>query len=376
MKTISLALAIVSLFCVSAFANSNNPSSTLKNISNKIASIRNTISTQEKRRDALQAELKQIETNTATVQNKVSRLRKRLNKQTTLVRQLENKSDAYRSQLDKQQKQLRQHIRNMYLLRQQPALKLILNQQDVSQWNRMLVYYRYLAQAQLQLIEQTQITLTKLADTEQRAQQQRDHLVQLRREQTQHQKRLSNMRLERHQLMRRINQTIDSKSKRLRQLVADRRRLQRTIERLERANQWHNIARIKFAKLKGKLPRPTRGKLIALFGTKIRQSELTWSGDLLRAPQGRVVHAVAAGKVIFADWLPGYGLLLIISHGQGYMTLYGRNHTLYKKVDDIVAVGDKIASVGKTGGYKRSALYFAIRHNAKAIDPRPWLRRT
>jgi septal ring factor EnvC (AmiA/AmiB activator) len=117
---------------------------------------------------------------------------------------------------------------------------------------------------------------------------------------------------------------------------------------------------------------PTKGHILDYFGTKIYHSELRWSGILIKAPENQKVHAIANGKIVFANWLPGYGLLLIINHGHGYMSLYGRDHSLKKKVGDMVKKGDVIATVGKSGGYRHSALYFAIRHNAEPLSPKKW----
>ena len=129
---------------------------------------------------------------------------------------------------------------------------------------------------------------------------------------------------------------------------------------------------VTFAQQKGALVWPTNGEVTHRFGTKIQQSELTWSGVVLRAPAGQTVRSVADGDVIFAKWLSGYGMLVIINHGDGYMSLYGRNQTLYVKQGSRVKAGQKIATVGQTGGFDQPGLYFAIRHNAKPLNPKLW----
>ena len=129
-----------------------------------------------------------------------------------------------------------------------------------------------------------------------------------------------------------------------------------------------------FYKKRGHLIWPTTGRIKHHFGTQIGQSELKWNGVLIEASQGQTVHAVAPGKVIFAKWLQGYGLLLIIDHGNGYMTLYGRNQSLLKKVGDWVKTNTTIATAGQTGGFSQSALYFSLRHNAKPLNPEKWCK--
>ena len=108
------------------------------------------------------------------------------------------------------------------------------------------------------------------------------------------------------------------------------------------------------------------------FGLPIQQSELKWAGELIEATDEQPVYAIAAGTVVFSKWLEGYGLLLIVNHGGGYMSLYGRNHSLYKREGEKIAGGDLIASVGQSGGYETPALYFGILYNAKPLDPNQW----
>ena len=123
------------------------------------------------------------------------------------------------------------------------------------------------------------------------------------------------------------------------------------------------------------LPWPTIGKTVTHFGARVEQSDLKWSGILVRAPEGRDVTSIFPGTVVFADWLKGFGQLVIIDHGQGYMSLYGRNRNLYKQLGESVEAGERIAQVGQSGGFSESGLYFEIRHNGRPLDPERWLRR-
>ena len=127
-----------------------------------------------------------------------------------------------------------------------------------------------------------------------------------------------------------------------------------------------------FHERRGHLPWPTRGSIVAHFGTSIENSELLWNGVLLQAPESQPVYAIAAGTIVFADWLTGFGLLLIIDHGGDYLTLYARNHALYKKVGETVQPGHRIADVGKSGGFEKSGLYFEIRKHGRPLDPEKW----
>jgi septal ring factor EnvC (AmiA/AmiB activator) len=128
-----------------------------------------------------------------------------------------------------------------------------------------------------------------------------------------------------------------------------------------------------FSALKGSLPWPVRGRLAQKFGSP--RTEGAWDGVLIDAPEGMEIKAVTQGKVVYAEWMRGYGLLIIIDHGHGYMTLYAFNQSLYKKMGDTVAAGDVIASVGQSGGRSEAGLYFGIRNKGVPIDPLEWCRR-
>jgi septal ring factor EnvC (AmiA/AmiB activator) len=129
-----------------------------------------------------------------------------------------------------------------------------------------------------------------------------------------------------------------------------------------------------FAKLRGRLNWPSRGKLITRYGSARKVGKLKWQGVNISAPEGTEVRAISHGRVAFSDWLRGFGLLTIIDHGDGYMSLYGGNQSLFKEVGDWVEAGEAIASVGNSGGRQDSALYFEIRHNGKPSNPLKWCR--
>jgi septal ring factor EnvC (AmiA/AmiB activator) len=128
-----------------------------------------------------------------------------------------------------------------------------------------------------------------------------------------------------------------------------------------------------FAELQGQLPWPVQGAIVERFGT--RRFETTWDGAVIGASEGAAIHAVAAGRVVYADWLRGYGLMLIVDHGKGYMSLYAFNQSLHKSVGEYVKTGDIVASVGRSGGRASAALYFGIRQKGRAVDPEKWCRK-
>ena len=182
------------------------------------------------------------------------------------------------------------------------------------------------------------------------------------------------MKDNRTQLINSINNTIRDQNQVLENLNINKKRLEQTLMHLSHTpvTSKENFTYINFAQQRGHLPWPTKGKVMHYFNSPIAQSELKWTGELIEAPDDQPVYAVAPGTVIFSKWLQGYGLLIIINHGHGYMSLYGRNHSLYKHEGDKVSAGDLIATVGQSGGYGKPALFFAIRYNAKPLDPSQW----
>lgn len=348
--------------------------SQLNQLNQKIASIKVLLSFERTKRSRYQSELRRTEIISGNVLLKLKETHKSLEKQQAFLKQLSKKATVYQSKLVNQRARLMQQIRAAYVLGRQSYLKLILNQSNAEQINQILMYYRYISRDQILVIQQLQMILRQLQNNQQQIQAQAQVLKQLESKQRKEHYKLKHVQRNRKILIRKINSQIHTKNQRLAQLLANKELLERTISRLEQKTSIPKAMRQDFSKLKGKLPWPTKGKILPYFGAKIYQSQIRWGGILIKAHEAQPVRAVAAGKVVFAKWLPGYGLLLIISHRHGYMTLYGRNHYLYKKPGDIVQRGSLIATVGNSGGYEQPALYFAIRHNAKPLNPVKWCK--
>ena len=344
----------------------------LNQLNHKIDNIKAFLSLERTKRSKYQSELRKTEIASGNLLVTLKKTHKNLKKQQASLQALARQTTVYQSQLINQRARLTQQIRAAYVLGRQPYLKLIINQSDAERMSRMLTYYRYISSDQTLAIHQLQATLAQLQNNQRQIQEQTQVLKQLDNKQQQERNKLERVRHNRKILIHRLNNQIHTKNHRLATLLANKRLLEQTISHLGQNTSISAAMQQNFNKLRGKLPWPTKGKILTYFGTKIFQSEIRWGGVLIKAPEDQPVRAIAAGKVVFAKWLPGYGLLLIISHGHGYMTLYGRNHYLYKKPGDIVQRGTLIATVGNSGGYEQSALYFAIRHNAKPLNPVNW----
>lgn len=342
-------------------------------LNNKIALIKASLSAQTNKRDQYLASLKDAETAAGQAALKLKNTTLSLQEQQAVLTKLNNSARTYQDQLLLQQNQLMKQIRSAYLLGREPYLKLILNQSDMDHLNRLLVYYRYLNQDRVDIIRDLQQTLTHLQTTEQEISRQTMVLKQLQLSQLESQKKLEQLKMNRQLSVSALNQTIQTNNEKLTTLLDNKHLLEQTLDRLEAKDQKRpEVPTGNFAAEKGKLLWPSSGKVLPYFGANIDGSELKWDGILIQAAEDQPVYSVANGQVVFAKWMPSYGLLLIINHGHGYMTLYGRNHYLYKKAGDNVKTGDLIATVGKSGGYGDSALYFAIRHNAIPLNPLAW----
>lgn len=361
--------ALMLTFCSNIFANQKH--ALLLHLNKKISVIKTAIANENSKRNILQNELAQTESLASQSTVKLQKNQHQLvHIQKNLMR-LKQQQQATENKLNTQKDTLGKQFRIAYMMGRQSYFQLILDQQNISEFSRMLTYYKYITKQRLQTIHTIENLLATIQANKARIQNQYDALQLLGKKTRQQRQQLASTKKYRQALIKQINQQILSKQQRLAILIKNQQQLSHTVNHLE--NLEYNAAlHGSFSSLKGRLRWPTAGKVLHTFGTIINRSELRWGGDLIKAKAGQAVHAIAAGKVIFAKWLSGYGLLLIINHGNGYMTLYGRNNTLYKKVGDLVKPGQLIATVGTSGGYQQPALYFAIRHNSKPLNPQRW----
>ena len=290
----------------------------------------------------------------------------------TLKLQREN----YLSSLDERMAQLSVQIRSAYRLGSQSRIKLVLNQDDPAHLGRMLAYYDYLNRAQVEKISGLREALTTLDSMQQSIDRELLRIENVQNEQRAVLNELNQQREERNVLLAQLSSQINSEESRLRELEQNRRDLETLLERL--SDVLADIpadlgSRVGIANQKGRLPPPAKGPVRHAFGQR-RAGGLHWQGWLIGAETGTEVKAVAYGRIAFADWLRGYGLLMIIDHGQGYLSLYGHNESLLHEVGAWVEPGEVISVVGSNPG-SGQGLYFELRKNGKAVDPAAWLKR-
>lgn len=258
-------------------------------------------------------------------------------------------------------------------------LKLLLNQQDPVRANRIMVYFEYLNRERLDKLDLTKRILQDLGRLDSKERLASQKLSQLVEQKQTEQTRLSDTRATRAALLAELKKEELSKVEKLAQLKQREAALRKLIASLQAININDDISDVgtspgkPFAQQKGSLKWPVRGRLSKKFGSW-RGGGL-WDGVLINTKEGAEVHAVTRGRIVYADWLKGYGLLVIIDHGSDYMTLYAFNQSLYKEEGDWVSQGDVIAAVGKSGGRSQAGLYFGIRKKGKPLNPVKWCRK-
>ncbi len=291
--------------------------------------------------------------------------------------ELQQQRKAEQYQLARQRQALAQQLRAAYLLGKQSSLKLLLNATEPAELQRSLRYYDYFYRSRGQQITNIKDTLLKLNTLERTIQGNQQKLDDLLDHQRSQREALQISRRERNTLLADLNRDIQNTRQRLSQLKEDEQSLQELVKRLRRALVEIPTPRgpgKSFAQLKGQLHLPAEGVIAVRFGAPRQNGLLKWQGIIIDAADGADVSAVAAGRVVFADWLRGFGLLLILDHGGGYMSLYGYNQGLRKNVGDSVKAGELIATVGNSGGRNQSGLYFEIRRQGSPVDPLIWCK--
>ena len=312
--------------------------------------------------------------------------------------QLRRDYDHTATDVAAQQSILARLIYQRYRGAQPDALKLLLNEEHPDRVARELQYLGYLARSHAELIANLRSNLERLAGYRQATEEQRVALAAVNAEQQKQRQRLESEKRARRTVLTRVSKQIDQQRREIATLKRNENRLSKLVDQLVRMlaraapratpapaprSAPRTLRNEKlpeavtegglFDALKGRLRLPVRGELRNRFGTPREDSGLSWKGLFIAAPTGEAVRSIAAGRVVFADWLRGFGNLLIIDHGQGYMSLYGNNEALYKQVGDAATVGETVATVGNSGGNPDSGLYFEIRHQGKPTDPLGWV---
>ncbi len=320
-------------------------------------------------------ELRESERAISDSNRKLSELTRQQQSANRELGQLQLRATSIEKEMQGQQAMLGRLLYQQYLEGgEQEYLKLLLNNNDPNQLSRELRYYEYIARDRAATLKSLNSGLLKLKAVTDQARGKSEEIAALRAEEQNQRQHLVQDKRARQQMLTKIALQLKQQRREIGRLQQNENRLYQLVEKLAHVLPETKSDSAPFKSLKGKMALPVRGKLRNQFGTRRPESTLMWTGWFLRAAANQPVKAVAAGRVVYADWLRGFGNLLIIDHGQGYMSLYGNNETLYKQVGDSLRAGDTIATVGSSGGNEDSGLYFELRFEGKPFDPNKWVR--
>ncbi len=380
-----LSLALCCLILVNlAYASQQEE---LENLRKRIAAVQQDMDkTSESKAEAADA-LRESEHAISNSNRKLAELAALQHAADQKLSKLQGQQQKLNTNMTGQQALLGKLLYQQYLGGKQEYLKLLLNNQDPNQVARDLRYYQYIARSRATWLARLRENLAALDAVSISTREQQTELASLRTEQAAQKKTLEKEQHARQRILGKISQQLHQQRREITRLQRDESRLSQLVDKLTKMlaqpkskslfrndnlpdNRFDGSP---FDQLKGKLTLPVRGEITNRFGTPRPDSTVRWKGLFLRTSSGQAVKAIAAGQVVFADWLRGFGNLLIIDHGKGYMSLYGNNETLYKQVGDVLRGGDTIATVGNSGGNEDFGLYFELRHESKPLDPMKWL---
>jgi len=290
------------------------------------------------------------------------------------LQELQQRASILRKEMQGQQALLGRLLYQQYIEGgDQDYLKLLLNDDDPNQVARNLQYYEYIARSRASALKSLRNSLDKLQTVTAQVRSKSEEIAALQEDERKGLQQLEHDKRARQHMLGKIALQLKQQRREIGRLQRNENHLSQLVEKL--AHMLPNIDGAPFKSLKGQLALPVKGNITNHFGTRRPESTLAWTGWFLRAAANQPVKAVAAGRVVYADWLRGFGNLLIIDHGQGYMSLYGNNETLYRQAGDTLRAGDTIAAVGNSGGNEDSGLYFELRFEGKPFDPDKWVRR-
>ncbi len=363
--------------CPAHAADSGMDKERLQKLRARIDTLQGKLNETRGRRNAVREEVRGLERRIGDMLNGLRQTDAQLRANEKKLAGLRGRAARERGNLDVQQKQLKRQVYTAYVMGRQEYPKMLLNQQNPASVARVLTYYQYFNHARTERINTIETTLSRLDAIEQQIQDQSRELETLRATQRQQKTALEASRARRAELLASLNREVLNRAQEIDRLRGDEKRLEQLIEGLKTVLPETSLPRgagAHFARLRGRLPLPTRGRILARYGSQKNVGNLKWRGLFIAGHEGQDVIAVFPGRVVFADWLRGFGLLLILEHGDGYMTLYGHNQSLHKGVGDWVEAGEVIASLGSTGDVTQPGLYFEIRHNGEPRDPLIWCK--
>ncbi len=394
-RSLLLAAALLSAGAQAAHsAATAAPKQSLQELQSRIENLRQELDRTEGAHSEASDALKQSEQAISESNRKLHELIQQQKTDASALNAIRKNRSGLETTIAQQQKLLSDQLYHQYLNGQQSYLRALLEQRDPNAVARDIYYLGYVSRARARLIDDLRGNLQHVAQLNAEHEAKLREVAQLKSEQEKERRELQKEQAERKGMLQKLAAQIKSQRGEISRLQRDEKRLSQLVERLARivprtpVRKQSQPAKEKaernealpapipgggaFGALKGKLRLPVRGELANRFGAAREDSGVSWKGLFIKAREGDEVHSVADGRIVFADWLRGFGNLIIVDHGDGYMSLYGNNQALLKKVGDEVGTGDVIAAVGNSGGNPEAGLYFEIRYQSRPFDPLSW----
>ncbi|MHB1232645.1 MAG: murein hydrolase activator EnvC family protein [Burkholderiales bacterium] len=358
------------------------PKKALSEVRARIHQLKHEIESAEESKSGVLDNLKQSDQAISDLNRSLRELAREQQAATAALNQAQQQSRQMRARIRSQQALLSKLLYQQYVNGSQDAMRLILNLQNPNDIARQVAYYGYLSRSRATLITGLRSDLADAEAAERVVREKYAELAQIQARQKTQKTALQKEADARKVTLAKLERQIGARRKQVAQLERDERRLTRLVERLARAKRKPSKPGGRptppsgdFTKLKGHLKLPVAGELTNRFGGQRADTGTAWKGLFIRASAGSPVKALGPGRVVFADWLRGFGNLIIIDHGDGYMSLYGNNEALLKHEGESVAAGETIATAGNSGGNAESGLYFEVRYHSRPIDPLEWVGR-
>ena len=349
----------------------------LEEVRERISALKQSMDAAAEERDRLTGELQELDIAISERRLRIGEIERDQKYTANKKQKLDAELAERERHLDEESEALAAQVRTAYMSGSQEKMKLLLNQRDPATLGRLMAYYRYLNDYRAENIQAVVEQIRKLDELRSQIAAEEARLATLARAKYDELGRLNNAQESRKELLASLRRRIANEGQEVSRLAAQEDDLTRLIAELTSILSDYPISSERpFSEHKGKLTWPVAGTLLHEYGQPRAGSSIKWNGVVLAAPRGREVRAVYHGRIAFADWLAGMGLLVIVDHGGGYMTLYGYNETILKNTGDWVAPGDVIATVGDSGGQSQASLYFELRRGTKTENPRRWVTRT
>ena len=348
----------------------------LEEVREKISDLKKSMDRSARDRDRLTGELQKAEIAISEKRLRLNDIERERAYSGKRLGELDAAIAEREAELELESEHLSAQVRAAYMSGSQEKIKLLLNQRDPAMLGRMMAYYRYFNDYRADNIGAVTAKIRELAALHSEVAAEEARLADLARTRKAELEKLAAAQQERQALLVALQGRMATEGREIERLAAQEQDLARLIAELTSILSDYPITSEEpFSEYRGRLTWPVAGTLLRDFGQPRVGGQLKWNGVVLAAPRGREVRSVYHGRVAFADWLAGMGLLVIVDHGEGYMTLYGYNETILKNAGDWVAPGDVIATVGDSGGQAEPGLYFEIRQGTKPMNPRRWVTR-